>query len=456
MKNKYIVLAVVCLSAGLVPFSGSSINLALKGIAMDLSMSAVALSWVATSMMLPSAVLQIPFGKAGDLFGRKKILILGVLLFSAASFGCLFVTSGTLLLAMRFVQGVASAMLFGVSVAILMSVFPREERGKVLGINTAVIYFALASGPFFGGMLTHYFGWRSIFFVTACLGVLALLGIFFFVKGEWTEAKGEKFDWKGMCVYSVALIGILWGFSMLPALLGIALIVMGLLSLAAFVFVEKRQTTPMFDMNMFLSNRIFRFSLFAALINYAATSAIAFLMSLYLQYIKGFNAQHAGWILLAQPVMMMCLSPLAGRWSDKVNAGKIATLGMAIIVVCLGLLSFISPETPLVALVAILLILGVGFALFSSPNMNMIMNSVEKRHVGMASATSGTMRLVGQAFSMGIVMMMISVFMGALQITIDVYPLLMKCLRYTFIVFTALCCLGVYLSMVRNEKKSTD
>jgi EmrB/QacA subfamily drug resistance transporter len=451
MSNKYKILSVICLTASLVPFTSNSINLALKEIATDLSMDAISLSWVVTIIMIPSALLQIPFGKAGDMFGRKKVLTTGVVLFSLASFGCVFVENGNVLLLMRFIQGIASAMLFGVSVAIITNVFTREERGKAIGIQTAIVYLALSAGPVLGGMLTHYFGWRSIFLVTACLGTLSFIGIILFMKGEWKEDKDRDFDWLGMVFYAIAITGILWGFSSLPEIKGIAATVTGVLALIVFVFFEKRKTSPLFDMNMFLSNRLFRMSLFAALINYAATFAITFLLSLYLQYVKGFDPQKAGWILLAQPIAMMLLSPVAGKWSDKTDAGKIATLGMSIIVICIFVLLFISPETPLIILIAVLIVLGSGFALFSSPNMNVIMSSVEKKYIGTASATAGTMRLVGQALSMGITMMMISTIVGKVQITVDVYPLLMKCLRYTFLTFIVLCCFGVYFSMARKE-----
>ncbi|MDR2146958.1 MAG: MFS transporter [Tannerella sp.] len=451
MKDRYKILTVICLAATLVPFASNSINLALKDIATDLRMDAVSLSWVVTILMIPSAVLQIPFGKSGDRFGRKKLLLTGVVLFALASLGCIFVRNGDLLLVMRFIQGIGSAMLSGVSVAIITNIFSREERGKAIGIQTATVYLALSAGPVLGGMLTHYFGWRSIFIATACMGALSAVGILLFIKGDWKEEKEAKFDWTGMVIYTVAIVGILWGFSQLPDYKGFIATAVGLLAMLLFVYYEKKESLPMFDMNMFLSNRVFRMSLFAALINYAATFAVTFLLSLYLQYVKGFDPQKAGWILLAQPIAMMLLSPVAGRWSDKTDAGKIATLGMAIIAVCLVVLLLVTPETPVYLLIIVLLILGAGFALFSSPNMNVIMSSVEKRFIGTASATAGTMRLVGQAISMGITMMMISVFIGKTQISIEVYPLLMKCLRYTFIIFIALCCFGVYFSMARKK-----
>jgi len=450
--NRYSVLAVVCLSASLVPFTGSSINLALPRISEELSLNAVALGWIVTAFLLASAILQIPFSRAGDMFGRKKMLTAGIILFLLASGVCGIAPSGQLLIAGRFVQGIAAAMLFGVNMAIITSVFPDNERGKALGINTAVVYFAIASGPFFGGMLTHYWGWRSIFAATAGLGLLALIGIFTVLKGEWIEAKGERYDWWGSLIYAIGLFAIIYGCSILPSIAGFSLVVAGMATFILFVYYEKKQSAPVFNMKMFLANRVFRMSSFAALINYAATFAIGFMLSLYLQYIKGFDAHKAGLVLVIQPVVQTIVSPLAGKWSDKVNASKIATFGMAIIVVCLLSMLLLTPDTPLAMLIAILVVMGAGFALFSSPNVNVIMGSVEKRFLGMASATTGTMRLTGQSISMGITMMMISIFVGKTRITADIYPLFMKCLHYTFAIFVVLCAIGVYTSMIRTER----
>ena len=451
-SNRYLVLAVVCLAAAMVPFTGSSINLALPHISGELTMNAVALGWIVSAFLLASAIFQVPFARVGDMFGRKKILIGGVILFLLASMVCAIAPTGNLLIAARFAQGVASAMISGVSMAIVTSVFPANERGKALGINTAVIYFALASGPFFGGLLTHYWGWRSIFVATAFLGLLALTGIFTILKGEWIEAKGERYDWRGTLIYAVGLSAIIYGCSILPSIAGFSLIAAGVATFALFVYYEKRQSAPVFNMNMFLANRVFRMSSFAAFINYAATFAIGFMLSLYLQYVKGFDAQKAGFVLVIQPIVQTVISPLAGKWSDKANASKIATLGMAIIVVCLLAMLFLTPDTPIALLIAVLVVMGAGFALFASPNVNVIMGSVEKRYLGMASATTGTMRLTGQAVSMGITMMMISIFVGKTQITADIYPVFMKCLQYTFGVFVVLCAFGVYTSMVRNRQ----
>jgi MFS family permease len=282
---RYSILTVVCLAVALVPFTVTSINLALPHIANELNLSAIALGWIITVFLLPYAIFQIPFGKIGDIYGRKKILLTGNVLFLVSTAGCALSQTGNMLLAFRFVQGLGSAMLFATSYAIISSVFPARGRGRAFGINTAVIYFALASGPFFGGIFTHYWGWRSIFYITISLAVLTLAGILVFLKGEWRDARDDHFDWQGSLIYAFGLSAIIYGCSLLPSISGFSLIVVGLAGFTAFVYYEKKQASPVFNINMFFENRVFRMSSFAALINYSATFAITFMLSLYLHYV---------------------------------------------------------------------------------------------------------------------------------------------------------------------------
>ena len=156
-------LFVLCMSAFLVPFMGSALVLALPKIGEHFSLDVVTLTWMATVYLLSSAIFQIPFARWADLFGRKKVYVLGVLVFSVSTFSCAFATSGEILIFLRFLAGMGSAMIFGTNTAILTSIFPSNQRGKILGINTAVVYLSLAAGPFIGGMLTHHLGWQSIF-----------------------------------------------------------------------------------------------------------------------------------------------------------------------------------------------------------------------------------------------------------------------------------------------------
>jgi EmrB/QacA subfamily drug resistance transporter len=447
------ILFIICLATTLIPFMGSALNLAMPIIAHDFSLNAISLSWVISIFLLSSAILPIPFSKLADRVGRKKIFITGIIVFIISTILCGLANSGFILIVGRLFQGIGASMMFATNMAILTSIFPANERGKALGINTAVVYISLSSGPFIGGLLTHYFGWRSIFYVTSAVGLLVLLGLSLFVKEEWKEPDQKSFDWIGTILYGLGLSTLMYGFSNLPAFQSALLMIIGTILLITFVRYEKNLDFPVMHVRLFWENKVFGFASSASLINYAATYAITFLLSLYLQYIKGFDSQHAGFLLIIQPLVMAIVSPLAGRWSDKTDARYLATGGMAIIVISLLLMLMLNPTTSLTLIIAISVIMGIGFGLFSSPNVNVIMGSIEKKHLGMASATTNTMRLTGQAMSMGITMMVISMVVGKVKITPDVLPQFMSALHTIFIVMAALCCLAVYTSWHGTQVK---
>jgi MFS family permease len=221
---------------------------------------------------------------------------------------------------------------------------------------------------------------------------------------------------------------------------------------AVFLVVEKKIINPVFDVRLILRNRIFAFSGMAALIHYSATSATGFFISLYLQYLKGLDARTAGLIMISQPIAMTLLSPAAGKLSDRKNPGVIASAGMGMTATGLILLCFIKETTPNYLIILLLLLMGIGFGLFSSPNSNAIMSSVEKRHLGVASGVVGTMRMVGQMMSMGIAMMLISLYIGKQTINPDTYPGLLAGMRTGFIVFSILSVFGIFASLARNKK----
>ena len=450
-SEKRAALALALLSSFLTPFMASSINVALPPISDEFSMNAVFLSWVATSYLLAAAVFLVPFGRLADIHGRKKVFIYGMWVFTAASLMCAVAPSATLLIGFRVAQGFGSAMIFGTSVAILSSVYPPNERGKVLGLSVAVVYLGLSLGPSAGGFLTEFLGWRSLFVV-----MLPISGAIVWVaatklKGEWAGGRGERFDLSGSAIYAVSLTSVILGFSFLPDVLGIVLVGLGALGIAGFVAWELRLEYPVLDMKLFRSNRSFAFSNVAALINYSATFAVTFLMSLYLHYVKDLSLDMVGIVLISQPVVMAAFSPLAGKLSDIVEPQIIASAGMAISAVGLVLLSLMDGGTELWAIVGTLAFLGFGFALFSSPNMNAIMGSVEKKQYGVASASVGTMRLVGQVLSLGIATLFIALFVGEQDLTRALAPEFLKSYELAFQTFAVMCFVGIVASLARGK-----
>ena len=450
-QNKRAALLVATLGSFLTPFMGSSITIALPSIGSELAMDAISLGWVATAYLLAAAMFLVPLGRIADIYGRKRIFAYGILTYTVASILSAVATSAAMLIASRVLQGIGGAMIFSTGVAILTSVFPAEERGKALGINVAAVYLGLSLGPFLGGLLTEHFGWRSIFVLNVPLGLIIIAFIFWKLKGEWAEAKGEKFDITGSVIYSLMLVATMYGFTQLPDISGVWLIVIGVVGLVGFVKWEMKVKSPVLNIGLFRNNTVFALSNLAALINYSATFAVGFLLSLYLQYIKGLSPQNAGLILVAAPVVQAVFSPLAGRLSDRIEPRIVASAGMGLTSVGLVLLTFLGEKTSLGFIVASLVVLGFGFALFSSPNTNAVMSSVEKRFYGVASGMLATMRQVGMTFSMGMAMLLFALYIGRVQITPEYYSLFLRSVNVAFVIFASLCFAGTFASLARGK-----
>jgi len=445
------VLAVATLTAFMMPFMMSALNLALPAIQRDFALDAVVLNWVVTAYVLAAVVALVPSGKLADIFGRKKIFVLGVLLFFLAALLLAFSQASWWLILWRVVQGIGGGMVMSTGMAMITSAFPLSERGKAIGFNVAAVYTGLSVGPIAGGYLTATFGWRSIFLVTFPLGMLVFFLSKKMIREEWAEARGESFDAAGSALLGAAFVCFMCGLSLMPTWKGGIIVLSGILLLILFVRQELRTTFPVFEVRLFRDNRVFAFSGLAALINYGATSAVSFLLSLYLQYILGLGPQAAGLILLWQPVVMALLSPLAGRLSDRVEPRIIASFGMSLTALGLLQLAFLQQDTAKGLVILALVCLGLGFALFSSPNMNAIMSSVEKRYYGVASGAVGTMRLCGNMVSMAIALVVFALFLGPEGISPRHYPALLLAIKTSFGIFAALCLGGIFFSLLRGD-----
>jgi len=450
-ETKRIVLLVTTLAAFLSPFGMSSVNIALPAIEKEFLMDAILLSWVTTAYLLTSAMFLVPFGKIADIYGRKRIFTYGVLIFTLSSVGSAISNSAAMLICFRILQGIGSAATYCVGAAILTSVFPSRELGKVLGINLAAVYIGYSAAPFLGGFLTLHLSWRSIFLVNVFLGLMILSLIFWKLKGEVYEAEKEKFDLTGSIIYSITLLLIMYGFSQLSTIRGVWLILPGVLGIIAFVKWETKTESPVLDINLFRNDRVFAFSNLAALIHYSATFAVTFLLSLYLQYIKRLTPENAGLVLISQPIVQAFFSPYAGKLSDRTEPRIVASIGMGLTAAGLFLFIFLNEKTTLWFIVASLILLGFGFALFSSPNTNAVMSSVENRFYGVASGTLGTMRMVGMVLSMAIIILIFSIYIGKVQITYEYYPLFLRCVRMAFTFLTVLCFGGIFASLARGN-----
>ncbi len=429
---------------------GSAINLALPAIGEDLNADAILLGWIATTYLLSSAIFLVPFGRVADIYGRKKVFLSGMIIFTVSSLLCYFAIGIYSLLFFRVLQGLGSAMIFATGLAIVTSVFEAKDRGKAFGITLASVYTGLSLGPFAGGMLTEFLGWRTIFLFPVIMGITGIYFVVRSIKSEWAESEGEPFDLRGSVIYAISLFLLIFGFSRLPSHEGFACVAAGLAGIVLFILYELSIPYPVMQLDLFRRNTVFAFSNLAALINYSATFAIAFILSLYLQYTEGFTASEAGLVLVSQPVIMAMVSPIAGRMSDRIEPRLLATTGMSVTALGLLLLVFLeSMNIPLI--IATLIIIGMGLGLFTSPNSNAIMSAVNKQYYGIAAGTMGTMRLLGQIFSMGLIMLILSLFIGREPVTAENLPNFLQSIRVAFLLFFGLCFLGIFASYARGK-----
>ena len=450
---KWVALIILAIISLVITFMMSAVNVAVPVIGKEFAMEAVLLGWVVTAMTLPQAAILLPAGRLADIYGRKKIFTYGMVLFTISTFLCAIANSGILLVAFRVLQGISAGMVFGITTAIVTSIFPSNERGRALGINMAASFVGLTAGPFIGGVLTQHLGWRSIFYISAGLFLMAFFLILWKLKGEWAEAKGEKFDPVGSAIFIISLTLLLYGITALPSTLGIVLTVLGLLGMLVFVRWETKTESPVLNIGLFRRNRVFVFSNVAMLIKYCAAFAISFLMSVFLQYIKGFSPQLAGLVLVTTSVVIVIFSPFAGRLSDKFEPRRVAALGMAFSFVSLLLLISLNEETAVWFIVVALAMSGLGVAFFSSPNTNAIMSSVERQFYGVAAGTQGTMRSTGMMLSMGIVMILFSILIGEAGITPENYPAFLTSMRISYIIFAILCFIGIFAQLVGDKSR---
>lgn len=447
MERKNLLLLICTVLSFFTVFAVNAVTIVIPTIAAEYHMSNIMQNWITIIFLLVVAVLSVPAGQITGKYGLRKVTIISTILFIIISIVNVLVTSQEQFLACRLILGIALAFINVTSMAMIVSAFPPEERGTALGINITGVYIGLSLSPVLGGILNYNLGWRSVvlFGVPFLFVILALL--LTTIKDEWITFEGIPLDVKGALSYGVGMALFMYGFTILNTQMGMILTVLGVIILIVFAVIEMRQDHPVFDIRFF-KNHKFLSANFASLCAYLATYAVTTILNYHLQYIKGFDSQTAGLILLVAPLCQVVLAPIAGRLSDRFVPQILAAIGMALGTISLFLFSSLDSATSMTFLVAAMIIYGVGFGLFSPPNTNVIMGSVPPNDTSIASASVATMRTVGQAMSMGILTLVFAFIMGDVPIIEQYYPLLIQSCQITCIICVVLCILSVFASFV--------
>jgi EmrB/QacA subfamily drug resistance transporter len=438
-------LVLVVIGSFLIPFMGSSLSLALPLIQNELSVSILLLGWIPTAFVLANAALVLPFGKLADIHGRKKVFTYGLAVYTIASLLASFSNSGSILVLFSFLQGVGCAMIFAAGIALLISIFPKNKRGQVLGINTTAVYIGLFMGPILGGLLAQNLGWRSIFFINVPIGLFALVLILTRLRGEWKGSPDDKFDLIGSVIYIFSLTALMYGFSTLHDFSGKIILLAGLIGIAIFYKVVTSSPNRVINLKIF-KNRLTSFSGVSLLLVTIATSAMWTLLSLYLQDLRGLDTLTTALILAVQPLAVALLSPLVGYMVDKNDHKSFILIGAIIGTIGLLILALLDTNTSLALVVGGLIMVGVGLGLFSTPTNRNFLGSLTSKYYGVGSATLSTMVFIGQTMSLGILLLVLTGFIGNVEIVPSNYPLFLEGLRISFLIFAAFCAGGTLLS----------
>lgn len=433
----------------------SAVGVALPAVGREFGIGPGRLGLIETSFLAAVVLVLLPAGRLADSLGLERVFRWGTALFALVSLGIGFAPDERVLIALRVLQGVAAGLQNATGVAILSAHFPPEERGRVIGISVGGVYIGLSLGPFAGGYLTDAFGWRTVFLAGGGAGLIAFALVLASLR--YRPAGGERFDLRSSLLYALAL-GLIWFGLERDALYGLpgwGIALVGLALFAYFLHGQWRAPAPLLDVRLLVGNPAFRLGNAVCLINYAASAAVVFTFSLYLQYLRGMSAREAGLVLICQPVIQTIFAPIAGRLSDRFSPGPLVTAGMGLCAIGLVFALNLEATSALVYIYALLSFFGLGFALFSSANIHQIMSSVRPGKFGLASAMVGTMRTVGMLISISLAAYSFRLFIGDEPMRPGLGEPFLRGVHFSFLVFLALSLVGLGISLVlaRRERR---
>ncbi|MDR1711114.1 MAG: MFS transporter [Propionibacteriaceae bacterium] len=452
-----ITIAVIVCSQFLNAFTGSALNVSIPTIGADFAAAAADLGWLVTTYNMCTVALLLPLGRLADLTNRRAMFITGLAVLAVVAEVSAWVPTLGGLIATRVVQGVGASCLFATGQAILVSAVDPKQRGRAIGLTVAAVYVGLSVGPVIGGLITHHLGWRSVFHLIAVLGLVN--GAFAVWRLPQSEQRRPanllaELDVPGIALVVGAALALTYGLTTLPSPPGIAFTAAGVALLGVFVWVERRAAQPLISPALWAGGPNFALSNLSALLSYAATFAVSYLLAIHLQQVQGLTADLAGFVLITSPAVQALLSPWAGRAADRHSPFIMASAGMGLCAVGLIVFATISAQTPLVLIIANLALIGAGFGLFASPNTTAVMSMARPSEYGIANAFLSMMRNLGMVVSMAIITITVTQFFGRTAIADASPELITATLRFCFAVFAGICILGVFTSLRRSGATS--
>jgi EmrB/QacA subfamily drug resistance transporter len=466
--GKWTVMAIVAIGVFMATLDTSIVNISLPTIAHDFGVPlSGAIEWVIIAYLIATVAVLLTAGRLADMVGRKVVWLIGLVIFTVGSALCGAAQSLVFLIAMRALQGIGSALLMAVSPAMLTNAFPANERGQALGLNAVIVGLGVSVGPALGGVITAYLTWRWIFYVNVPIGIIGLIATLSLLTEPIRRSPG-RFDPLGAlllaigfgCLTAALSFGQELGWASLPILTAL---IVSIVSLVLLPFVESRVSNPII-VDSLLKNWIFSLSLLSLVLNFLSFFAVIFLLPFYLVQLRHFPTQMSGLLLTPFPLTVAILAPFTGRLSDRIGSRWLAPAGMAI--VCIGLiwLSTLDQNSSVWGIVWRLIVIGVGQAIFQSPNNSTLMGSAPREFQGSASSFLATGRTFGMSLSVALAGAIFAATGGATaglalvslsqQHSPNVAALqqtFVDGLHITFLVGAVIAAMGIFTSLVRGK-----
>ncbi len=403
---KWYTLIAACFALFMAILDNLVVNIALPTISRDLDARATQLQWVISAYTLVFASLQITAGGLGDRFGRKRWFMIGLVIFTGVSAIAAFSNSMNMLIVMRALQGLGAALIMPLSLSLISNAFPPEERGRAIGIWSAVSVSSIALGPVVGGVIVEYFSWGWIFLINVPIGIIALLVTQAVVRESRDESGTVATDVPGTILITAGIATLTWGLIqagergwtdiwILFAFLAAAII------LPVFVWVEMRTERPMIPMSFFRSRTFVGANIDSFMIAFLITG-VSFFLTLYQQNIHGFSAIRTGLALVPMVAVMMIFSPLTGSMVNKLGPRRLISFGMIVTGIGTGLFLLAGVDVSYWRILPAFLLMGFGMAFIWAPMTTAVLNSVSSEKSGIASAVNGSLREIGTAFGVAL------------------------------------------------------
>jgi EmrB/QacA subfamily drug resistance transporter len=404
--RKWWTLVAVAFGLFMIMLDNTVVNVALPSIRRDLNVSVSQLEWVVNAYFLTFAVLMISGGKLADMFGRRRIFIVGLVVFTLASLACGLATTGGLLIGFRAVQGVGSALMNPATLSIITATFPPRQRGMAMGIWVGVSAVALALGPITGGLLAEYAHWSWIFFINVPVGVLAIVAARLVIRESKDTSRDQRLDPLGLVTSGGALFALTYALIEANSKGWTSAEILGLFAafvvlLSAFVFLELRERAPMLDLTLF-KNRTFTGANLTMLLVALSMFGVFFFVSLFVQGILGYSPVKAGAAFLPMTLSIILLAPVSGKLSDRIGSRWLMGGGLLLVSCSLGLFSLLDAQSDFWNLLPALLVGGAGMAMAMTPTTSAAMGSVPVDKAGVGSGVLNSMRQIGGALGVAI------------------------------------------------------